>query len=307
MSHLATYTLPEMKQIEHSLLRLISGGSRILADWTSFPSGEIFVHVLGVEPKVCVLGRTTPPAENIVRTIMLMDTLHRSGATDITLLVPYLAYSRQDRPRQAGDPNSAACMTRMFAGMGADRLVTLDLHSDRAIESSHVLVQNVSLMPEMATVLGSALPSREKDFIVVSPDRGGQQRAELFAASTGRKPRVLWIEKERSAGRVVGKRIIGRIETETAVIVDDILDSGSTVAESVRLLREKGVKNLYLCAIHPVMTGKSAQILREAGFKRILLSDTLPIPAELQRMKEVKVISAARILAEAVLGKQVEA
>jgi ribose-phosphate pyrophosphokinase len=296
-----TYTLPQMKEIEHKLLRLISGSDRILTEWKTWPSGELTLHVSGMEPKVCVIGRSVPPAENLVRTILLMDTLQRSGSKSITLLVPYLAYSRQDRPRELGDPNSAACMTRLFAGMGVDRLVTLDLHSDRVVESSHVLIQNVSVLPDMAAVLSKDL-GKEEDFVVVSPDRGGRHRAELFAAGMGRQMKAVWIEKERGPSGVRGKRVMGRVEAKSAVIIDDILDSGSTIKESVRLLQEKGVEDFYLCIVHPVCSGRAPHLLREIKFKKILISDSLDAPVEVHRMKEVQVVSAARILAEAVLG-----
>jgi ribose-phosphate pyrophosphokinase len=296
------YTLPQMKKLEHELLRAISGSDRVLAEWKTWPSGEMTLHAMGIQEQACVIGRTEPPAENIVRTVLLMDTLHRSGAKELTLLVPYLAYSRQDRPREVGDPNSAACLTRLFAGMGADRLVTLDLHSDRVVESSHVLIQSVSILPEMAAILGSELA--DQDYVVVSPDRGGRQRADLFADSMAKKPSVIWVEKERGPAGVVGKRLMGKVTADTAVIVDDIVDSGATVAEAVRLLKDKGVKNLYLCAVHPVFSGRASTLLPKLGFKRVLISDTQEPPAEVTRRKEVRVVKAAPILARAVLGVQ---
>lgn len=294
------YTLPQMKKLEHELLRAISGSDRILAEWKTWPSGEISLHAMGIQDQVCVIGRTEPPAENIVQTTLLMDTLHRSGAKELTLLVPYLAYSRQDRPREVGDPNSAAYLTRLFAALGADRLVTLDLHSDRVVESSHVLIQNVSILPEMAAILGSELADQE--YVVVSPDRGGRQRANLFADSMAKRPPVIWVEKERGPAGVVGKRLMGKVEGDTAVIVDDIVDSGSTVAEAVRLLKDKGIKNLYLCAVHPVFSGRASSLLAKWGFKLVLISDTQEPPAEVTRRKEVRVVKSAPILARAVLG-----
>jgi len=294
-----TYLLPEPTAIELKLLALISGSAELSAAWKRFPSGEDHVRVSGVEDRVCVIGRTAPPGDNFFRTVLLVDTLRRSGAKSITVVLPYFAYARQDRQTRDGDPVTAAAITRVLAAAGADRIVTADLHSVRNIESSPIVIDSVSVIPDMAGELKAELAGRE--FTVVSADHGGQERADRFARALGRSEGAVWIEKDRDErGRVTAKRLVGRLAGDTAVIVDDILDTGGTVGEAVRLLQENGCRRFYLCVVHPVFSGNALRLVKKIGFKKIIISDALPAPRPLPRWRQVATVGAADRLAEAV-------
>jgi len=295
-----TYLLPEPTAIEADLQRRLSGSAEPTAVWRRFPSGEDHVNVGSVDEQVCVIGRTAPPGDNLFRTMLLLDTLRRNGARYTTLVLPYFAYARQDRPMQAGDPVTAATITRLLAAAGADRIVTADLHSTRNIESNPIPIESISVIPDMAETLRADLADRE--FTVVSADYGGQARADRFARSLGRETGAVWIEKDRDEnGQVTAKRLVGRLAGTSAVIVDDILDTGGTVGEAVRLLREHGCREFYLCIVHPVFSASALRLVKSIKFRKIVISDTCPIPAGLRRLRQVEVLSAASRLAEAVV------
>jgi len=294
------YTLPEPSVIELGLLRRLSGSARRPAVWKTFPSGEIHVRVSGVEKRVCLIGRTTPPADNFFRTLLLADTLRRNGAEKITLVLPYLAYARQDRQTRPGDPLSTACLSRALASAGVGRVVTLDLHSRRNIESSPIPIENVSIVPDMARSLAAELKGR--DVSVVAADFGGRERADDFARTLGLKGGAVWIEKRRDrSGKASAKRLVGSLAGRTAVIVDDILDTGGTISEAARLLKKHGCRDLYLCVVHPVFSAGAARLIKKLKFRRVLVSDAFPATSEVLRLRNVRVVSAAAILAKAVL------
>ncbi len=292
------YTLPEPRPIERALLKKLGGTSR-LADWKEFPNGELFVRVRDVERRVVVIGRFGPPAENLARTLLLCDTLRRSGAKRIDLVLPYMAYARQDRQRVDGDPVSADWVLRMTASLGVDRIVTTDIHSERVLEFTPMPITSISMVPEMAEQLRPFLG--DEPFTVVAPDRGAMGRADAFAARIGGRIGRLWIEKYRDEnGRLTIRKAFGHPLGKTAVVVDDQLDTGGTVDQTVRLLKDQGFDRLVLCIVHPVFSNDAAKIVRRIGFKRVLITDTMPFPAGLRGRKEVRVISAADALAAAV-------
>jgi len=292
------YCLPDPSPMEKRLLKRVSGSMLERAEWKTFPSGEIHVRVGKPPKKVAVIGRTHPPADNFLRTLLLVDSLRRNGASDIVLVLPYFAYARQDRRIRPGDPLSPLAILASFKAVGARRVVTLDLHSRRVADSSPLPITSVSAVRMLAGELKDGLRGRE--FTVLAPDRGAADRAALFARALGGKPAVIWAEKKRDpSGRLIGMRLNGYPRGGAAVIVDDMLDTGGTVRKAVGLLRRRGVGELYLCVTHPIFSGRAARLIARLGFRRIVAADALPAPAA-GRLRGFKTVRSDALLSGAV-------
>ena len=290
------YLLPDATVPEKRLARRLGGAGA--SSWKTFPNGEEFVRVERPANRAVVIGRSAPPAAGLFRTLLLIDTLRRSGVKDITLALPYYGYARQDRAVRLGDPVTALFVARQAAAAGARRVVTLDLHSRRVAEGGDVPVLSSSVLPTIADRLKGRVRG---PLTVVSPDRGGKERAERFAARFGRRAKTAWVEKTRDiTGRVTARDVLGTLAGDTAVIVDDIVDTGKTVALAVGLLRAKGFRRLYLCAAHPVLSDDAIRRLRTCRFTGILFSDTLPLTATARRTLTPAVLRADAALAKAI-------
>ncbi len=273
------------------------GFTRGIAEWKRFTDGEASVNVGAVSGRVAALGRLTPGTDDIFLTALLIDALRRNGAARVTVIVPYLAYERQDRRAAPGEPVSAAVVTRLLAAAGASRIMTADLHSRADAAVSMIPIANVPVLTSMAAPLARLLRGRQ--VTVVSPDRGGLARASAFAKALG-AGRPIWIEKERLPSGAKARRLRGKPLPGPVVLVDDIVDTGGTVFEAVRLLKKAGARELYLCATHPILSGPAVKRLRSCGFRRIFFSDTVPLTRAARNLP-ITVITAAEAFKKACL------
>lgn len=289
------FTLPDPTPIEKRVMNLIGPG---LAEWSEFAGGEMFVSVRGVEESVCLVGRTGPSGVDLFRTALLADTLRRNGATQITAVIPYFAYARQDRRHAPGDAVTGAFAASQLACAGVTRIVTADLHSNRIREGTTIPIVSVDPLPDMAPALRRG-PRGE--FTVVAPDRGSAGRAERLAALLGRPGDVLVFEKKRTrfVGVAVG-RPEGRVAGASAVIVDDMLDTGATVAAAVVRLKEQGFRVFSLCATHPLFTGDAVKRIRRLKFSRIVCANTIPMAPRVRHLKGFVQVDLSRRLVAAV-------
>jgi len=290
------YTLPEMTDLEQSILRQ-NNQKLDLCLWKEFPDGEIFLSLKSLEKEAVILGRTSPPGENFFRTLLLVDTLRRAGAKKINLILPYFGYSRQDRKIFFGDALTSVCLRDSLARAGVTRIVTLDLHSQKIIEKSPVKIINLTMAEEFARAVKEQIG--DEKLTVISPDYGGKHQAERLARYL-RGGAVAWINKKRDpkTGKVTGTYIEGKKLGETVVIVDDILSTGKTIKLAYKILKRNGFKKFYLCITHPVFAPGGAALIRRLGFKRIFITDTLPVAGNVKEIRGLKILSAAKILAK---------
>jgi ribose-phosphate pyrophosphokinase len=283
--------LPGFEQLGRSL----AGVETVVPEVERFENGEIEVRLEApVADRDCqLLGTVAPPGDRLVELLLGADTLLRNGARSLMAVLPYLAYARQDRPAE-GVSLAAAWLGRMLAGAGFEGVTTIDIHSDQACELIGLPVVSLSPAQLFARELAEALT---RDTVVVAPDRGALARAGALAEALGVDRPVAWLEKQREAGGVTHTRVVGEV-ARSAVVVDDILDTGETLVSCCRRLRSLGVEELALAVTHGLFTGSGWRELGDLGVSVLHTTDSVP-GARAMASELVRVHSVAPLLAEA--------
>jgi ribose-phosphate pyrophosphokinase len=262
-----------------------------------FSNGELHVALgASVRGADCALvGSIAPPDERLTGYLLAAHTLSRDGARSITAVLPYLAYTRQDA-NERGKSLAAEWIGRLLAASGVDRVATVDVHSEAAISLSPIPIESVSPAPLFA---GELARIGLHDYVVVAPDEGGVDRARDLAAAAKLERPVVVFRKRRSAGGIVHLGMTGELH-QTAVVVDDILDTGATLVSCCELLRSSGVNRIVVCVTHGLFTGHAWRAIWHAGVERIYTTDS--VRGTNQGPAEVRVLSVAPLLAATAFG-----
>jgi ribose-phosphate pyrophosphokinase len=243
--------------------------------------------------------------DKLCRLLFFIGALRDAAAGRITAVVPYLAYARKDRKTKPRDPVTTRYVASLFEAVGTDCVVTLDVHNPAAYENAfrchtEELGANGLFVERLLPLVAGA------DIVVVSPDAGGIKRAERFrlqlAAALDQTIGLAFAEKHRSEGTITGEALVGDVAGKVAIIVDDLISAGSTVARAARALRERGASRVYAAASHGVFAEAANDVLREAPIDRIVVTDSIPPwrvtdPALRAKLDQV---SAAGLFAEAI-------
>lgn len=274
------------------------GVSPCALEVSRFKDGEIRIqikeNIRGCD--VFIVQSTHPPAENIIELLLLIDAAKRASARRITAIIPYFGYARQDRKDKPRVPISAKLMANLIQTAGADRVLTIDLHSDQIQGFFDVPLDNIYAFPVFKDHLGPLDPNL---FTVVSPDVGGTNRARAFAKRLGDLPLAL-VDKRRPAPNMSEvMHIIGLVENKNLIIVDDMIDTGGTIYLASQELKKRGAKNIWVCATHALLSGDAINLLEEAPIDRIIVTDTIPIP-EHKRIKKIEILTVSGLIAEAI-------
>jgi ribose-phosphate pyrophosphokinase len=243
--------------------------------------------------------------DKLVRLLFFIGALKDASAARVTALVPYLAYARKDRRSKSRDPVNSRYVAQLFEAIGTDRVLTLDVHNLAAyqngfrIPAEHLEAKGL-FVAHFAPLLGA------DEVVVVSPDIGGVKRADAFrqalSRTLGRPVGAAFMEKYRSAGVVSGEAVVGDVAGKTALIIDDLISSGTTLARAARACKALGANRVFAAATHGMFAGEAGKVLADSALDQLVITDSIPpfrLPQALLQNK-VQVLPTAPLLAEAI-------
>jgi ribose-phosphate pyrophosphokinase len=240
-----------------------------------------------------------PTAEHFMELLAMIDALKRASAATVTAVVPYFGYARQDRrPRSARMPITAKIAAKMFAAVGTDRVLTVDLHADQIQGFFDIPVDNVYSSP---ILLADIWRNQGTDnLIVVSPDVGGVVRARAVAKRLDDAELAI-IDKRRPRANVATvMNIIGDVEGKTCVLVDDIVDTAGTLCAAAAALKQNGAKRVVAYCTHPVLSGAAINNINGSALDELVVTDTIPLSSDARGCNRIRQLSVAELLAETI-------
>ena len=290
-----TSNLRLSKEISKKLkLKLVNTNIRRFAD------GEIYIeineNIRG--NSVFVIQSTSNPAnDNLMELLLVIDALKRSSAKNVTAVIPYFGYARQDRKVAPRTSISAKVVANLITNAGASRVVTVDLHAGQIQGFFDMPVDNLFTTPLFAKYIKKKL--NNKKLICVSPDVGGVQRTRGLA--TRIKADLAIIDKRRTQANVSEvMQIIGDVEGMSCIMVDDIIDTAGTLCGAAKALKDKGAKKVYAYITHPVLSGKAYENIQKSMLDEIVVTDTIPLHEKAKNIKNIRQISVSGMLAETI-------
>ena len=265
-----------------------------------FADGEIYIeineNIRG--NSVFVIQSTSNPAnDNIMELLLCIDALRRSSAKNITAVIPYFGYARQDRKVAPRTSISAKVVSNLITNAGATRIVTVDLHAGQIQGFFDIPVDNLFTTPMFTRYIKKKF--KTKNLVCVSPDVGGVQRTICLATKI--KADLAIIDKRRPApGKSEVMNIIGEVKGKNCIIVDDIIDSGGTIVNAVEALKKAGAIDVYVFITHAVLSGDAAKKIQNSKIKKLIITDTIDNSFKIKNNSKIEVISIAPLMAEAI-------
>ena len=254
-------------------------------------------HVRGKD--VFILQSTCFPAnDNLMELIILIDALRRSSASRITAVIPYFGYARQDRRvRSERVPISAKLVADMLQSAGADRILTIELHSDQIQGFFNVPVDNVYGTKVIHNHIDK---SSYKDQIIVSPDVGGVVRARALAKLLDDADLAIIDKRREKENSSQVMNVIGDVEGKTCILVDDIIDTAGTICNAADALKQKGANKVISYATHAVLSGPAIERISNSKLDELIVTDTIPLSENASKLEKIKIISMDETLSEAI-------
>ncbi len=265
----------------------------------TFSDGEVFVeigeNVRGAD--VFVIQPTCPPVDhNVMELLIMVDALRRASARRITAVLPYYGYARQDRKAAPRVPISAKLVADIITTAGARRVLAMDLHATQIQGFFSIPVDHLFAAPILLNYLRNRFP---EEVVMVSPDAGGVERTRAFAKRLGAGLAIIDKRRDRPNEAQV-MNIIGDVKGKTAVILDDMVDTAGTLCKAAEALKEHGANEVHACITHPVLSGPAVNRIRESVLKSLVVTNTIPLREEAQKVDKIKVLSVSDLLGEAI-------
>jgi ribose-phosphate pyrophosphokinase len=264
-----------------------------------FRDGEVMVEIMeNVRGKDVFIVQPTcyPTNDNIMELLLMVDALRRSSAVRITTVIPYFGYSRQDRrPRSVRVPISAKAIANMITSVGVDRVLTVDLHADQIQGFFDIPVDNIYATSVM---LRDIWEQKFPDLRVVSPDVGGVVRARALAKRLNDAELAIIDKRRPSPNEAQVMHVIGDVEGQHCIIVDDMVDTGGTLCQAAAALKGEGAASVRAYCTHAVLSGRAVENFENSILDEVVVSDTIPLRDEALNCKIIRQVSVAGLLAE---------
>ena len=266
----------------------------------NFADGEIYVEInenIRGNSVFVVQSTSTPANDNLMELLLCIDALRRSSAKNITAVIPYFGYARQDRKVVPRTSISAKVVSNLITNAGANRIVTVDLHAGQIQGFFDMPVDNLFTTPIFARYIKKNIKSN--NLTCVSPDAGGIERTRGLAKKINAELAI--IDKRRpQAGKSQVMNIIGDIKNKNCIIVDDIIDSGGTIVNAVEALIKKGAKDVHVFVTHAVLSGDAVNKIKKSKIKKLIITDTIDNSRRIKNVGKIQVLSIAPLMAEAI-------
>ena len=270
------------------------------AEVRRFSDGEIFVEIQeNVRGRDCYIIQSTcrPANDTLMELLIMIDALKRASAKEITAVIPYYGYARQDRKVAPRTPISAKLVADLFATAGATRVVSMDLHAGQIQGFFDIPFENLFASPVILEYIKNEIHV-PGETVMVSPDAGGVERARAYAKRLDAS--VAMIDKRRVGPNVAkAMNIIGDVNGKIAILLDDMIDTAGTLTEAANAVLERGAKKVYAAATHGVLSGPAIERITNSHITKVVVSDTIPLSPEAQKCPKIAQLSVSELLAEA--------
>jgi len=267
-------------------------------DLKRFKDGEISVKLkdnVRAHDVFIIQSTCNPSNDHIMELLLMIDAAVRASASRITAVIPYFGYARQDRKVEPRVPISAKVVSNIIQVTGADRVLTMDLHADQIQGFFDIPVDNLYASPIAIDYLKSLTL---ENVVVVSPDAGGVDRARFLAKKMNSSLAI--IDKRRPEANVVDiMNVIGEVKDKNCILIDDIADTAGSISKAALALKERGANDVYCLFSHPVLSENAVDNLRQADFKQIIFTNSIPLPDH-KKLRNMQVLSIAPLFGEAI-------
>jgi len=265
-----------------------------------FADGEIYIEInenIRGNSIFLIQSISSPANDNLMELLLSIDALKRSSAKNITAVIPYFGYARQDRKVVPRTSISAKLVSNLITKAGADRVVTVDLHSGQIQGFFDIPVDNLFATPIFARHIKKRL--KKNNIICVAPDVGGTARARALGKLLNVDLAI--VDKRRPApGKSEVMNVIGNVKGKICVLVDDIIDSGGTIVNAASELKKRGAKDVHVYVTHGVLSGNAVERIKKSSIKNLVVTDTINNSVKVKKAKNIEVLTISNLVGEAI-------
>ena len=265
-----------------------------------FADGEIYIEInenIRGNSIFIIQSISSPANDNLMELLLCIDALKRSSAKNITAVIPYFGYARQDRKVVPRTSISAKLVSNLITKAGADRIVTVDLHAGQIQGFFDIPVDNLFATPIFARHVRKKIKS--KKIVCVAPDVGGTERARALGKLLNAELAI--VDKRRpKPGQSKVMNVIGDVKNKTCILVDDIIDSGGTIVNAATALKKRGAKEVFVYITHGVLSGDAVKKIQKSAIKKLVITDTINNGEKTKNIKNIEVLPISALMGEAI-------